>query len=46
LELTTRSNNAIRDSADKKRLPVIYTLAVAEIGGFSLLLAGFFRQLK
>jgi len=43
---TTRSNNAIRDSADRnKDYQILNTLAVAEIGGFSALLAGFFSRL-
>lgn len=43
---TTASNNAIRDSADKnKDYMILNALAVAEIGGFSVLLAGFFSRL-
>ncbi len=39
---TTRSNNAMRGSADRnKNCQILNILAVAEIGGFSVLLAGF-----
>ena len=43
---TTLSNNAMRDSADRNQdYRILNTLAVAEIGGFSVLLAGFFSRL-
>jgi len=43
---TTLSNNAMHDSADRsKDYQVLNILAVAEMGGFSVLLAGFFSRL-
>lgn len=46
LGLTTNSNNSLRDSTDKaKDYLIINVLAVAEIGGFAVLLAGFFYRL-
>jgi len=46
LGLTTDSNNSIRDSADRKKdYLILNILAVAEIGGFSVLLLGFFLRL-
>lgn len=46
LGLTTLSNNAMRDSADRnKDYQILNILAAAEIGGFSVLLAGFFSRL-
>lgn len=46
LGLTTESNNSIRDSADRnKDYLILNILAVAEIGGFSVLLVGFFLRL-
>jgi hypothetical protein len=46
LGLTTESNNSIRDSADhKKDYLILNILAVSEIGGFSVLLVGFFLRL-
>jgi hypothetical protein len=46
LGLTTGSNNSLRDSPDKaKDYLILNILAVAEIGGFSVLLIGFFIRL-
>jgi uncharacterized membrane protein YhdT len=46
LGLTTTSNNSLRDSSDKaKDYRVLNMLAIAEIGGFSVLLLGFFIKL-
>lgn len=46
LGLTTDSNNSIRDSADQKKdYQILNILAVAEIGGFSVLLLGFFLRI-
>lgn len=46
LGMTTESNNSIRDSSDKKKdYLILNILAVAEIGGFSVLLLGFFLRL-
>jgi hypothetical protein len=46
LGLHTDSNNSMRDSADRnKDYMVLNVLAVAEIGGFSVLLLGFFVRL-
>ena len=46
LGMTTNSNNSLRDSADKaKDYQILNILAVAEIGGFSVLLIGFFVRL-
>jgi hypothetical protein len=46
LGMTTESNNSIRDSADRtKDYLILNVLAVAEIGGFSVLLVGFFLRL-
>jgi hypothetical protein len=46
LGLTTDSNNSIRDSEDRnKDYMILNVLAVAEIGGFSVLLVGFFLRL-
>ncbi len=46
LGLTTNSNNSLRDSPDKaKDYLILNILAVAEIGGFSVLLIGFFLRL-
>lgn len=46
LGMTTNSNNSLRDSADKaKDYMILNILAVAEIGGFSVLLLGFFVRL-
>jgi len=43
---TTTSNNSIRDSADRtKDYAILNVLAVAEIGGFGVLLLGFFARL-
>jgi hypothetical protein len=45
LGLTTTSNNSLRDSQDKaKSYLILNILAVAEIGGFSVLLLGFFLR--
>ncbi len=42
---TSHSNNAMRDSTDRnKDYRILNTLAVAEIGGFSVLLVGFFSR--
>jgi hypothetical protein len=46
LGLSTESNNSIRDSADRKKdYLILNVLAVAEIGGFSVLLIGFSLRL-
>ena len=46
LGLTTVSNNSLRDSLDKaKDYLILNILAAAEIGGFSVLLVGFFMRL-
>lgn len=46
LGLTTDSNNSLRDSQDKaKDYLILNLLAIAEIGGFSVLLLGFFVRL-
>jgi hypothetical protein len=46
LGLTTKSNNSIRDSADRtKDYLILNMLAAAEIGGFSVLLLGFFLRM-
>ena len=46
LGLTTDSNNSLRDSPDKaKDYLILNILAIAEIGGFSVLLLGFFVRL-
>lgn len=46
LGLTTRSNNSLRDSNNKaKDYLILNVLSVAEIGGFSVLLLGFFVRL-
>ena len=46
LGLTTDSNNSMRDSTDRKKdYLILNILAVAEIGGFSVLLVGFFLRL-
>jgi hypothetical protein len=46
LGMTTESNNSIRDSADRtKDYLILNVLAAAEIGGFSVLLVGFFLRL-
>jgi len=46
LGLTTQSNNSLRDSADRaKDYLMLNILAVAEIGGFSVLLLGFFLRI-
>jgi len=46
LGLTTESNNSLRDSADRnKDYLILNILAVAEIGGFAVLLVGFFATL-
>ncbi|MGZ4981149.1 MAG: hypothetical protein ACXWE4_07500 [Methylobacter sp.] len=46
LGLTTGSNNSMRDSADRtKDYLILNILAVAEIGGFAVLLLGFFSTL-
>jgi len=46
LGLTTDSNNSLRDSPDKaKGYLILNILAIAEIGGFSVLLFGFFLRL-
>jgi hypothetical protein len=46
LGLTTGSNNSLRDSTDKaKDYLILNILAVSEIGGFSVLLVGFFLRL-
>ena len=46
LGLTTKSNNSMRDSADRKKdYLILNILAVAEIGGFAVLLLGFFSRI-
>ncbi len=46
LGLTTESNNSLRDSTDvAKDYMILNVLAVAEIGGFTVLLLGFFVRL-
>ncbi|MDO9106472.1 MAG: hypothetical protein Q7U57_16095 [Methylovulum sp.] len=46
LGLTTTSNNSLRDSTDKaKDYLILNVLATAEIGGFSVLLLGFFVRI-
>ncbi|HEY8160542.1 MAG TPA: hypothetical protein VIF10_17780 [Methylobacter sp.] len=46
LGLTTGSNNSMRDSANRtKDYLILNILAVAEIGGFAVLLLGFFSTL-
>ncbi|MFZ2172070.1 MAG: hypothetical protein WAW61_20820 [Methylococcaceae bacterium] len=46
LGTTTGSNNSLRDSPDKaKDYLILNILAVSEIGGFSVLLVGFFLRL-
>jgi len=46
LGLTTESNNSLRDSADRnKDYLILNILAVAEVGGFAVLLLGFFATL-
>ncbi|WP_374088489.1 hypothetical protein [Methylomicrobium lacus] len=46
LGLSSHSNNSLRDSADKaKDYFILNLLAAAEIGGFSVLLSGFFLRL-
>ena len=46
LGLTTDSNNSLRDSPDKaKDYLILNILAIAEVGGFSVLLCGFFLRL-
>lgn len=46
LGLTTESNNSMRDSADRKKdYLILNILAVAEIGGFAVLLLGFFSRI-
>ena len=46
LGITTDSNNSLRDSPDKaKDYLVLKILAIAEVGGFSVLLCGFFLRL-
>ncbi|MDD1643657.1 MAG: hypothetical protein LUQ29_10365 [Methylococcaceae bacterium] len=46
LGMTTGSNNSLRDSPDKaKDYLILNILAVSEIGGFSVLLVGFFLRL-
>lgn len=46
LGMTTSSNNSLRDSPDKsKDYRILNVLAVAEIGGFTVLLLGFFVRL-
>ena len=46
LGLTTGSNNSLRDSTDKaKDYLILNVLAISEIGGFSVLLTGFFLRL-
>ncbi len=43
---TSNSNNSLRDSQDKsKDYLILNILAIAEIGGFSVLLTGFFVRL-
>jgi hypothetical protein len=46
LGLTTDSNNSLRDSADRQKdYLILNILAASEIGGFSVLLVGFFLRL-
>ncbi len=46
LGLTTESNNSMRDSSDRSKAYLILNiLAVSEIGGFSVLLLGFFLRI-
>jgi hypothetical protein len=46
LGMITLSNNSLRDSTDKaKDYLILNVLAVAEIGGFGVLLLGFFVRL-
>ena len=46
LGLTTDSNNSLRDSTDRKKdYLILNILAASEIGGFSVLLIGFFLRL-
>ena len=46
LGINTNSNNSLRDSDDKaKDYRILNTLAVAEIGGFSILFVGFLVRL-
>ena len=46
LGLTTDSDNSLRDSPDKaKDYLILNILAIAEVGGFSVLLCGFFLSL-
>lgn len=46
LGLTTDSNNSLRDSPDRsKDYMILNVLSIAEIGGFSVLLLGFFMRL-
>ncbi|MDD4906605.1 MAG: hypothetical protein PHD39_10650 [Methylobacter tundripaludum] len=46
LGLTTQSNNSLRDSANRaKDNLMLNILAVSEIGGFSVLLVGFFLRI-
>lgn len=46
LGLTTESNNSLRDSVDRnKDYLILNILAASEIGGFSVLLVGFFLRL-
>lgn len=46
LGMTTNSKNSLRDSSDKdKDYLILNVLAVAEIGGFAVLLIGFFVRL-
>jgi hypothetical protein len=46
LGLTTDSNNSLRDSADRQKdYLILNILAASEIGGFSVLLIGFFLRL-
>jgi hypothetical protein len=46
LGLTSQSNNSIRDSANRKKdYLILNILAAAEIGGFAVLLLGFFIRI-
>lgn len=46
LGLITESNNSLRDSADRQKdYLILNILAASEIGGFSVLLVGFFLRL-
>lgn len=46
LGMTTDSKNSLRDSADRRKdFMILNVLAVAEIGGFAVLLVGFFVRL-